>query len=42
MRKFIKDIRDKINGMLDDVATQLGLQPKLIPARIKKSKRRKK
>ncbi len=42
MQKFIKDIRDKVVGILDDIADQLGFQPKLVPVRVKNPKRRKK
>lgn len=42
MQKFIKDIRDKINDALDDIAAKLGLQPNLIPVRVKSNKGRKK
>ncbi len=42
MRKFIKNIRDKINDVLDDIAANLGLHPKAVPARAKNNKDRKK
>ena len=36
--KYIKGIWDKINEILDGFATQLGLQHRPIPVRIKKNK----
>ncbi len=36
IKKFIKGIRD----IMDELAAQLGLQPKLAPVRIDKNKRR--
>ena len=41
-KKLIKGIRNKINNLIDDLAAQLGLQPKLIPVRVKSNKGRKK
>jgi hypothetical protein len=38
--KFIKDLWDKIIGIIDDIA-QLGLQPKPIPVRIPPQKDKK-
>mgnify|MGYP003659071810 FL=1 len=40
--KLIKDIWDKIVDTIDDMTTQLGLQPKPIPVRVKKDNRKKK
>jgi len=40
--KIIKDIWGTIIDILDDMAVQLGLQPKPIPARVKKSNRKNK
>ena len=42
MQKFIKDMRDKVVGILDDIAEQLGLQPKLVPVNSKNRSGRKK
>ena len=40
--KLIKDTWDKITGVIDDIAVQLGLYPKPIPVRVKKDNDRKK
>ena len=39
--KLIKNLWDKIINIVDDVAEQLGLQPKPVPVRVKKDNRRK-
>ena len=33
--KLIKDIWNKIADLIDDIATQLGLQPKPVPVPVK-------
>jgi hypothetical protein len=40
--KIIKDTWDKIVGVIDDIAVQLGLNPKPIPVRVKKDNDRNK
>ena len=40
--KLIKDAWDRIVGVVDDIAAQLGLQPKPVPVRVKKDSRKKK
>ena len=39
--QFIKDTWNKIVGVIDDIAAQLGLQPKSVPVRVKKDSDRK-
>ena len=38
--KLFKEIWNKINDFIDDVAAQLGLQPRPVPARVKKNEDR--
>jgi len=38
--KLIKGLRDKIAEVIDDVAAQLGLQPRPVPVRVKVKKDR--
>ena len=40
--KLIKDLWDKVVDIIDDMAAQLGLQPRPAPVRVKKSSDRKK
>ena len=40
--KLIKGLWDKIVDVIDDMAAQLGLQPKPVPVRVKQDERRKK
>ena len=40
--KLIKGIWDKIVNVIDDIISQLGLQPKPIPVRVKKDNDRRK
>mgnify|MGYP001235922526 CR=1 FL=1 len=40
--KIIYNIWDKFIGIIDDIAAQFGLQPKPIPARVKKNNKKKK
>ena len=40
--KIIYNIWDKFIGIIDDIAAQLGLQPKPIPVRVKKNNKKKK
>ena len=39
--KLIKGLWDKIVDVIDDMAAQLGLQPKPVPVRVKKDSDRK-
>ena len=39
--RFIKDTWNKIAGVIDDIAAQLGLQHKPVPVRVKKDSDRK-
>ena len=40
--KIIYNLWDKFIGIIDDIAAQLGLQPKPIPARVKKNRSKRK
>ena len=40
--KLIKGLWDKIVDVIDDIAAQLGLQPKPVPVRVKKDNNRNK
>ena len=40
--KLIKGLWDKIVDVIDDMAAQLGLQPKPVPVRVKKDNNRNK
>ena len=34
--KFIKEVWGKVTDVIDDIAAQLGLQPRPVPVRVKK------